>query len=181
MAVQGLEEVRHLLGRLGIHDPSEARRPALAAEHSARVGDHPDRHSVQPAREADHLGGALRLELVRARGVEDTGQDLAHVIGLAVIDRQDVVELGRLAPGNGGPVVAHRGRLVGEIPDEIANPFETGLFVVHAVVRDATDLDVHARAAELLRVDGLPRGSLDEVGAAQTHEGGAFDHQNDVG
>jgi hypothetical protein len=73
-----LDEVRALLRAL--------------AEQDAVVGDDAHRHALD-AREAAHQGGAVaRLELVELAAVDDAGDDLAHVEGLARVGGDHAVQ-----------------------------------------------------------------------------------------
>ena len=60
---------------------------------SPRVGDHAHADPVQVAGAADHLPGVSRLELVETVAVEDSLQDRVGVVRLAVVVRQEVVQL----------------------------------------------------------------------------------------
>ena len=102
--VAQLDEVRALQRRL--------------AEQDAVVGEDPDRMAVD-VREAAHERRAVeRLELVEARAVDEPRDDLARVVRLADVDRDDAVDRVRVdgrrleprsaptAPAPSGPSVA---------------------------------------------------------------------------
>ena len=69
---------------------------ALSREQHAVVGDDADRHAVQMRKAGDQRRAVILLELVELRAVDDAGDHLAHVIGLAQIGRHDAVELIRM-------------------------------------------------------------------------------------
>jgi hypothetical protein len=77
-----LDEVGALLGRL--------------AKQDAVVGDDAHRHAVEPRKAGDQRGAVAGLELVEARAVDDAGDHLAHVVGLAGVGGDHAVELGRV-------------------------------------------------------------------------------------
>jgi hypothetical protein len=92
------DEVRTLLRRL--------------REQDAIVGDDSDRHAVEAREPGNQRRAVARLELVEARTVDKAGDDLAHVVGLAGILRDDAVEFGRiverlLARLHGDPHLRH--------------------------------------------------------------------------
>ena len=79
--VAQLDEVRALLRRL--------------AEQHAVVGDDADRMPVDAGEAGDERLAVLALELVELAAVDESRDDLAHVVGLVHVDRHDAVELGR--------------------------------------------------------------------------------------
>ena len=76
-------------------------------EQHAVVGDDPDRMAVDPGEAGDQRRAVLRLELVERAAVHQPGDDLAHVVGRAGVDRHHAVELrgvdGRLLAGRDRP------------------------------------------------------------------------------
>ena len=77
-----LDEVRALLRRL--------------REEDAVVGHDAHRHALDVGKARDQRGAEAGLELVEFRAVDDARDDLAHVIGLAGVGRDDAVQFGRV-------------------------------------------------------------------------------------
>src|SRR5207245_2077266 len=73
------------------------------AEQDAVVGDDAYRHAEQARKPGDERRPVARLELVEARAVDNTRDDLAHVVGLTRVLRDDTVDflgvVGRLLAG----------------------------------------------------------------------------------
>ena len=133
-----LDEVRRLERGLG--------------EQDAVVGEDRHRVAVQVREAGDQRGAVVLLELVELRAVDDARDDLAHVVGLARVGRDDAVDL------LGGIKRLSRFSEFSERPAFREFRFETmrrtsdeGVRVVQrVVVRDARDARMHLGAAELL-------------------------------
>ena len=100
LAVGVLDEVRHLLGTLGVDDPADFRRFAFAAlDDTSRVRD--ERHGVprDGAVAADHLRGAVGLELVKLPRVEHAVEHGADIVAHAVVRREQVIQVLRVPFG----------------------------------------------------------------------------------
>jgi hypothetical protein len=130
----------------------------------------------------DHLARVVGLELVEASAVEDAAQDLARVVGLPVVCGQKLVEVcerARRVFRFRDRDARHLGRR--KLRDDLSNLLDASLVRLDAVVRDSRNLVVRARAPESLVVNRLARRAFDEVRAAEPHERGALDHDDDVG
>ncbi len=182
MPVHRLDEVGHLAGALRVHDPAEARPPALGIlDHPSRVGDHAHGGPAEEARPADHLAGVIGLELIEVVAVEDRLEQLSCLVRLAMIRREDSVEIRRRPAWRLDRLRRcrlWRGRQLGHEPAELGH---ARLVVLHPVVRDAAHLGVDARTAQLLGADRLSRGTLHQVRPAEAHERGALHHEDHVG
>ena len=141
--------------------------------------------ALDPA-EADHdVGGVERLHLEEVAGVDDVLDDLVHVVRLVGRVGDQRVELAvrirdleldvALVDRQLGQVV------VRQEADERARVVERVVLVARQVVRDAADLVVGERAAELLEADVLTRDGLDDVGSGHEHVAGLVDHDHEVG
>ena len=134
-----LDEVRRLERRLG--------------EQHAVVGDDADRVAVDAREAGDQRRAVARLELVEAAAVDEAGDHLADVVGLARVARDDAVELGGVV---GGLLGRRRGAQRGRrrhrpsVGEDLARDRERVGVVVGEVVGDAGDARVDVAAAELL-------------------------------
>ncbi len=63
------------------------------------VGDDPDRPAVDMGKAGDQRVAEAGLELVKARAVDDAGDDLADVVGLAQVRRHDAEQILRVIGG----------------------------------------------------------------------------------
>src|SRR5215213_8672736 len=97
MSIAGLDEIRNLLSRLCIDDSTETRLLATRhPDHSPMVRNHSDLNSTNSSVAGDHLFRIVSLKLVEVTIVEQTFEQLSHVIRLPVIFGNDFVEfLGR--------------------------------------------------------------------------------------
>src|SRR5678815_674423 len=94
MSIAGLDEVSDFLCRLGINDPTEARwLAARHAHHSSMIRDHSDLDSTNTTMTRDHLLRIVSLKLVEMTIIEQTPEQLSHVVRLTVIFGDDFVEL----------------------------------------------------------------------------------------
>src|SRR5450755_1743478 len=93
MPATGLDEVSHLLSRVGVDDPAKFWRAACrVAKHAAVVGNHSDLYATYARVPGHDLLRIVRLKLVQVSFVEDTIQKLAHAVRLTMILWDDVVE-----------------------------------------------------------------------------------------
>ena len=83
------------------------------------------------------------------------------------------------------PVEREQDLRVGGMDDRgglaFADAAEAGAVIGQPIMRDAGERGVRPRAAQLLRLDALPRRALHEVGTAEPHERCALDHEDDIG
>jgi len=127
---------------------------------------------------ADHLGRDLGLELIEPAFVEQTLEHCARVVAHAVVGGQEIVQfrgvaLGRLR-GRDGTSGGGESRHVG------ADAVQTLGVVLGPIVRYGADGGVGPRAAQRFPVHGLAGRALHEVGAAESHERRAVDHEDHV-
>jgi hypothetical protein len=78
-----LDVALHLVGGLEGHG---------AALHLGVVGDHADRHAVQPRQRGDDRAALPAPDLEHGVPVHDAGQDLARVVDLAAVARDGVFQ-----------------------------------------------------------------------------------------
>ena len=139
--------------------------------------------------EAGHQGGAVtRLELVEAGAVDDAGDHLAHVEGLAGVAGDDAVELGRIVERLLGSADAAAGRPhpveVGHHPPR---QLEGVGVVLGQVIGHAGEAGVDVAAAQVLGAHHLAGGRLHQRRAAQedgplvAHDDGLVAHGRHVG
>ena len=123
---------------------------ALGEQHAV-VGDDADQHAGEP-REAGHQRRSVaRLELVELGAVDQPGDDLAHVVLLAQVDRRDRLQLlGRIERLARGDDVVRRLRRTVEIGDRAARQRQRLRVVARQRVGDAGDAGVQIAAAEVL-------------------------------
>src|SRR5258706_5959020 len=94
MAAASLDEVGNFFSRVGIDDTAKFWRAAgRVAKHSPVVGNHADLDPAYASMTGNDLVGVIRLELIQMSFVEHTIQQLAHVVGLAMIFRNNVIDL----------------------------------------------------------------------------------------
>jgi hypothetical protein len=115
----------------------------------------------------DQRGAVARLELVEARAVDDAGDDLAHVVGLARVAGDDAVELSGSYSGSSRLAQRAVDRLAAvEVADDARAMPARGV-VLGQVVGHAGDARVHVAAAEVLGADHLAGGRLHQRRAAE--------------
>src|SRR6266705_1745966 len=96
MTVTSLDEVSHLLSRLGIDDSTKSRRPTgRIAKHAACIGNHADLNSANARVAGANLLRIVRLKLVKVSLIKQAVQNVAHVIRLAMIFGNNFVDLFR--------------------------------------------------------------------------------------
>ena len=130
---------------------------ARLGEEDAVVGDDADEKPGQARKAADEGRAVAGLELLEAGAVHQPRDDLAHVVGLAQVPRQDAVDLAAdrrrllrlLAVGRADAWLAPR------FADDRARDLQGVGVVLGQVVGDAGDPGVDVRAAQLLRRDVL--------------------------
>ena len=94
MPVAGVDEVRNLFCRFGIDDTAKFWRTARrVAKHAARVRNHAHLDTSYARVSGDDLFSIVRLKLVQMSVVEHAIQQLAHVVRLAMIFRNNFVKL----------------------------------------------------------------------------------------
>src|SRR5437867_4335352 len=93
--VAGFDEVSHLLRRLRVDDAAEPwRAPARTANHAAIVRNHAYLNAANTRMSSDHFLCVVGLKLVQVSAVQQTVQQVTRVVRLAVVLRNDVVEIG---------------------------------------------------------------------------------------
>jgi hypothetical protein len=149
-----LDEVRALVGAL--------------REQDAVVGDDAHGHAFDVGKAGDQGGAVAGLELVELGAVDQAGDHLAHVEGLARVGgdhavelglvvqrgaRRDQGQLGRLAPVQAGHGLAGQGQRVHVVAGQ--------------VVGHARQARVHIAAAQVFGGHDLAGGGFDQRRAAQ--------------
>ena len=148
------DEVRALVGRLG--------------EQDALVGDDAHRHALDMREAADQRGAVAGLELVKHAVVNDAGDDLAHVVGLAGIGRYHAVQLFDRIPGRLGRLQQQRLRLDAvQSSDGLPGQRQRVQIVLGQVVGNARQAGVHIATAQVLGADHFASGRLDQRRAAE--------------
>ena len=177
-----VDEVRHLLGTLGVDDAAEVRALArLGLDEAALVGDDGHRPAFDPPMAADHFRGHRRLEFLEHAAVEHAGKHVAHVVGHPMILGQDVVQvLDRPGRCHGGCEPVGDPRQSREPGNILADLDQARRVVRREVVGDGADFGMGFGPAQRLAVDGLAGGALDQVGAAESHEAGSVHHEDHV-
>jgi hypothetical protein len=100
--------------------------------------------------------GPARLELVELGRVDDARDDLAHVVGLAGIDRDHAVQLARVVERLARQGALHCRRLAPvQVRDRGARQRERMGVVLREVIGDARQPRVDVAAAEVLGADDL--------------------------
>ncbi len=149
-----LDEMRPLQRRFGKQD--------------AVVGQDADAYALDGG-EAGHQRLAVeRLELRKFRAVDQAGDQRAHVVLAAKVDRHDFFQLGRrmqrldrLADRQ------RRGRRRAEIGDDLADDRQSVAVVERIMIDDAGAAGMHLGAAELFRGDHLAGRRLHQRRAAE--------------
>src|SRR2546423_13126482 len=71
-------------------------------------------------------------------------------------------------------------RIGRQLRHKLPDPDNRFLVIPDTIMGHAGNLIMRARAAERLVIDRLSGGTFNEISAAQSHERGAFDHDDDV-
>src|SRR5437016_13365140 len=88
MTIASVDEVSDFLCRFSVNDAAKLRRAAgWIAKHSARVCNYAHLYSANARVAGDDLFRIIVLELVQVSFVQQTVQQLAHAVGLAMIFR----------------------------------------------------------------------------------------------
>src|SRR5436190_15026240 len=86
MTIAGFDEVSDLLSRFGVDDTAKSRRATAGRfHHSSMISNDTDLYSANAGVPGDDFLRIVRLELVQMSFVENTVQQVAHVVGLAMI------------------------------------------------------------------------------------------------
>ncbi len=183
VAAARLDEVRDLLGALGVDDATKPRWLACRTlDQGALIRDDTDGQAADAAVPRNHLFRVVGLKLVEIPVIEQAREYVVHVVGLPMIGRENVEDVGLRAPWRRR--VHYRDgqrRRRRQFRHDLADLLETRLVGCEAIVRDTADLGVCLCAAQRLAVDDLAGRALHEVRAAETHERGILDHEDDVG
>ena len=157
-------------------------------EEDAVVGDDADGEAGDAGEAADERRAVARLELVEARAIDEAGDDFAHVVGTAVVGRDDAVELlGMVERGFSGGDFPGRGLGGGDAGDDAAHDAQGVLVVLGEVVGDTADAGVDIGAAKLFGSGLFARGrfhegrAAEEDGARSPHDDGLVAHGGDIG
>ncbi len=131
---------------------------------------------------ADHLARQVGLELVELPAVEEALEQVRHVVGQAVVVREELVELRDVAARRPGLAEAVAHPLdAGQPADILADALQALGVVGGPVVGHGADAGMGARPAEGLGVHRLAGGALHQVGPAEAHEAGPLHHEDHVG
>ncbi len=129
----------------------------------AVVAEDADRVAVDRCPAADQRGAVARLELLEARAVDDAGDHVADVDGLAQVRAHQAEQLLGVVDRRVG---AQRGGGSGLAPvqvgDDLAAQAQGVELVLGQVLAESRDLGVHLGAAERLVVALLAGGHLHE-------------------
>src|SRR6266853_3161321 len=94
MPVASLNEVRKFLSRVGIDDTAKFWRAAgRVAKHAAVVGNHADLNSHYARMTRNDLFSIICLELIQISFIQHAVKQLPHIVRLAMIFRNDVIDL----------------------------------------------------------------------------------------
>jgi len=134
-------------------------------------------------------GGAEQgLELVEVGVVDDAGDHLAHVVGMARIARHDAVDLARIVARRGGRAQVHGHRLDAIEPRHgLARQLQRMTVVAGVVVGDARGAAVDIGAAQVLGADDLAGGGAYQRRTAEknrallAHDDGFIRHRRQIG
>ena len=129
---------------------------------------------------AENFAGDIRLEFIEAPLIEQAGEHLSHVVRHAMVVRQQLVQVGDIAPWPGPRRFGswRSRRKPGQI---FADREDAGRVVFRAVMGDRAQRRVRDRAAERFGIRRLSGGAFHEVGTTQSHERSAFHHEDHIG
>src|SRR5436853_1680121 len=181
MAVAHVDKVGDLFSRIGIDDAAELRRLAGRSFQEASLIDFDaDRNSFDAGLGGNYFSRVVRLKFVDATLVQQTGENVSHVVREAMVARHDLIHIRQRACCS----TRLRGSL-DPVPWKIRNQrsesFYTLLVILSSIMSHAGNLVVCSRASERFAVHGLPDCALYEIGSAKPHEGRALDHNDHVG
>ena len=142
----------------------------------AVVGDDADRHAFDVRKTAHQRGAKTRLELMELAAIDDAGDHLVHVIGLARVGRDHAVKLTalierrhRCAQGLVGALAAV------QAGNCLACQRQRVRVVLRQVVGHARQAGVNVAAAQVFGADDLADGGFDQRRAAQKNGALVFD------
>ena len=132
---------------------------------------------------AHGLRAVERLEVEEVAVVDEAGDHLAHVVGLAIVDRHDAAELVGVVARLLGRLLPHRRQALvpGDGGHDLARDAERVGVVLGQVLGDARHHRVHLGAAQLLVGGDLAGGGLQERRAGEEDLGAVLDHDDVVG
>ena len=158
------------------------------AEQNAVVGDDAHRVAVDTGEAADQGLAVQGLEFIEVRAVDDTGDHLAHIVGLLLVRRNDAVDiLHRVERLHRFPQVHRHGFDPVQATDRAAHQFQRVVIIVGVVVGDPGGPAVDIGAAEFFGTDDLAGGRLyqrrppQENGALVPDDNGLVGHGGQVG
>src|ERR1051325_5707511 len=94
MAITGLDEVSHLFSRVRINDAAELwRSPGRPAQQAALISDDANRDAFDVGISRNHLFRIIGLKLIQLAAVDQASQHISHIIGEAMVSRNDVVDI----------------------------------------------------------------------------------------
>ncbi len=149
-----LDEVRALERAFGKHHPV--------------VGDHAHRLSVQVGKAGHQRGAVAGLELVQARAIHHPCDQLAHLVGLARIGRDDAVQLLRvIARRFRRNRIGMRRRRRAQVGHDLAQDCDRMRVVFGVVIGHAGNARMHIGPAQFFGTHHFTGGGLDQRRAAQ--------------
>ncbi|MPN46416.1 hypothetical protein SDC9_194002 [bioreactor metagenome] len=158
------------------------------AEQDAVVGNNPHRHAVELGKTTHQRGAVARLELVEARAIDDTGNDFAHIEGLAGVAGNDAVDLFRVVQRRLALTQRQIDRLDPiEIRDDATCQIQGMGVALGKVVGHAGQARVHIATTKILGAHDLASGRLHqrrppkEDGALIPDDDGLVRHGRNIG
>src|SRR6516165_2803967 len=157
-------------------------------EQDAVIGENADWIAPDPRKTADQRLAVKSLEFVELAAIDETGDDLPHLIRLARVRRDDAVDLLDRVER-----LARRGDFdwsalcAIEIADDAPGDAERVVVVERIVIGDAGDAAMHFGAAELLGGDDLAGRGADQRRPAEkdrplpAHDDALVGHRRDIG
>src|ERR1041385_9498175 len=135
MTIAGLDEVRHLLRRLGVDDPAKSRRlSARHTHHATMVRNHADLNTANTRVAREHLFRIIRLKLVEMSAIKQTSQQLSHVIRLTMIFGNEIVEFLSRSRRLTRSIVRYHHRGLRQLRHKLPDLFNAGLIVRNSIM-----------------------------------------------
>ena len=147
------------------------------------LGDDADGAAAETGEADHHIARPLFVDLEKLSVVDDTPDDLFHIVGTVGIVGHDRVQLFILAQ----QIVGGRddGRIfhivVGQIAHQLLHDEEGVFLIFGGEVGDAGLAAVDRRAAQLLKGDLFMGDCFDHIGSGDEHVTCVFDHDDEVG